>query len=228
MKMKMKKITFVTTTLMGLALLVSTVNAAEITFTTGTADYPDTEVSTDGTLIGALNLGTTTPAVTTVNTVDFDGTLAATIAGGVSLNGGVIVTWSGANADWAYSGSGLDTHSVADEASPTPIVFSGLTIDTEYEIQLMFGDFRNLGGVSISVDIFDQADGSGTPEIDGLTVNNVAQIVTGTFTADATTQNVYVGLQNPGTAPGTISGPVNALQIRSAAASTPGTLIYGK
>ena len=185
--------------------------AADITFTTGTANYPDTEVSTNGTLIGALNLGTTTDV--TVNTVDFDGTPAATIAAGVSLNAGVTATWSGADKDSAYSGSGLDTHTVSDEVGApalTPIVFSGLTPGTDYEVQIMFGDFRNI--TTITVDVWDQANSAGAPEINALDIDDIGQIVTGTFTADGTeTQNIYAHI----TWATSSVGPVNALQIRA-------------
>ncbi|MDE0860207.1 MAG: hypothetical protein OSA93_08620 [Akkermansiaceae bacterium] len=200
---------------MGFLALASSAQAAPISFTS--ALYTDAGVSTGGSLIGAINLGTTDDH--TVNTVFFDGADNTEATAGITLGSGVTMTWA-ADVDTVYEGTALHSHSLAINHNPNvPIVFSGLTIGTVYEIQLMVGDSRARPHVS-HVDVYDQATNSGTPEISLLPTLNTTQIVTGRFTADGD-QNVLVSLYvNAGETLTSWSGPVNALQIRTVSASS--------
>lgn len=206
------------TTIGALSLLVALpTTAATVSFST--ASYTTGGISTNGTFIGALTAFSTT----TVNTVEFTGINAAganvgdvALSGGVSVdifnqnvnnvsNVGVDDSGSDALRDDALAGGG----SVGDATGT--LGFRGLTINQQYEFQLILSDLRFTNN---DVDIwFNQADNSGTADIDDLSIKGDGVIITGTFTADSADQDMYI-VQTV-TTHGSFPGFMSSMQLRA-------------
>jgi len=216
------------------SLLLASASATAATVSFTSADYADAGLSTDadGTLVGAVNLvaaigGTATD---TVNTVIFDRVDAAGSDSTIALAGTVMVDiFAGTSNNSAgtttnYTGALLQNF-VFDgpAASGGDLTFSGLTAGYTYELQMVFMDDRDgtpgpdLQGTNI--DLWSTATQPGTAAEHSTVDIDTAQLVTGTFTADGTSQSVYVQ-QNTGLA-GSFDGQTAAFQLRITAVPEP-------
>ncbi len=194
-----------------LALAAPALQAAVITW--GTATVAGTsDVSLSGTLIGALNVGGQN-TTQTVNGVTFGADPGG--AGAIPL-GSATATFdydNSINADfWASPDPGgdaaynaaLDSGRWSDGGSRTGTInLGGLSNGTLYQIQLWIADSRGCCNLREHT-------------VDGVSsFNTVGNIITGTFTADATSQLITiigVGVGNGGQD----QGPqTNMLQLRS-------------
>ena len=168
-------------------------------------NYSDGGLSTDGTLVGALNVG----AEAEVNGITFSAittgyTNPIALSGGVELdafNGG----GDGSQANGA-PGALTNVHFFTNGADTGYLTFSGLTEGQAYELQLVMSDTR-----AFNIDIWgDQTTNTGASDIFVDHGNSASKLVTGTFTADATgTQSLYIEV-----IPG-YPGHFNALQLRA-------------
>ncbi len=161
--------------------MMASSSAATIAWGEFDLDTAASEISTNGTLIEAINMVNNDDReytdTTTINGVVFTATnLFDTGYYGDNTFG---VSTGDANLDLLY----LQANYNYDSTSP--ITLTGLTIGVEYELQSFFG--YNINGVGITMNVGDsitiQKTSSGP-------VNNGAWII-GTFTADATTQNFH-------------------------------------
>ncbi len=183
-------------------LVASTLRAATVNWTTSTVAGP-TDVSTAGTLVGAMNVGSATPQ--TVNGVTFaaDPTGAGTLAlgSGTVAFGNLASTfnnfWTAANpgGDAAYLAA-LDTARWGTSGSGT-VTLGGLTVGRKYLVQLWIADTR--AGFDTRV-----------RTVDGVaTTSGGPNIATGAFIADATTQVITVD-----DGANTFGPQVNLIQLR--------------
>ena len=198
---------------LGLAMSASTASAATVIFSG--ADYADALISTDGSLIGALNFGDTslTSNPTTINTVTFAEYGPGT--GSVNLSGTVTFVHNGADGS-GTNGEGDAATTLTNTGVFTiagnngHLQFGGLTIGQTYEIQMVFSDTRGVLSPDL-IEVYDQDSSAGAADFTSADIST-AQIVTGTFTADALTQDFYL-VQNTGV--GSFDGYIGALQLRS-------------
>jgi len=209
---------------LGSLLLASvSANAATVMFSSGV--YADAGISTNGDLIGAINLG---GANATVNLVDFIGVSAAASDSTVALASGVSVDIFGAQGETSANGSGsvgqagaLTLNTVFDNDQPNggDLTFTGLTDGYTYELQLVFSDTRTgvLGATSIS--LWSTIDQPATAAEHTTADISTAQLVTGTFVADGTTQSVYT--QQNTALVGDFDGGAAAFQLRLIAVPEP-------
>ena len=211
--MKTKIIESTLTAFAVIGLSASASNAAPMAFST--EDYSDAGISTNGTLVGALNVS----SAETVNSVDFLAVSAGdAIAGAIDLTtGGISV---GSNAEVRIFNGGLGEYGGGPAGALTSsffygigggnggVVFDNLVIGQQYELQLVLVYPNDL----VKLDIWgDQTSNLGSPDIQ-LTNSEFldpGQLVTITFTADGTTQGLYIEVtaSNP--------GHFNALQLRA-------------
>lgn len=199
------------------SLLVVSASASAATVFFSSSNYADELISTNGTPIGALNLG---GADGIVNTVAFTGISAATSDSTVSLAGSVTVDLfhSAAgpnNGEGAPGNAGLLTlNSIFDPPRDGggSITFAGLTEGQSYEVQMVFSDTRSgiLGATHI--DLWGNATGTGPVEHSTFDLST-AQLVTATFTADGTTQSIWTTQRTENV--GSFDGSAAALQIRA-------------
>ncbi len=179
----------------------------------------ETDLSTNGTLIAALNFGTTLDA--TLNGITFVGNDGFATAGDVSISifGNDFI---GVNAD-VYNGTtvtGPDAETllgpfgISYNPVPNPsggsVDFSGLTVGKTYEIQFLFVDDRQNQIQNRTMDIFNGDSNVGIPVISQADFTSRADqsalLVTGTFTADATTNSVCMQLHGFPNDPGHLNG----------------------
>jgi hypothetical protein len=191
----------------------------------------ETDLSTDGTLIAAVNLGTTTDA--TLNGITFSGNNTGSVTAGavtIDIFGADFIPTSTAGFYNGTTVTGVDADNLLDTIAYAydpfqgdgSVDFSGLTIGQAYEVQLLLVDDRG-GSTSRTVDVL-SSDTTGLPgpgEIDQADFtsrsDSSALLVTGTFTAVKATQSLFiqvVGFQQD-------AGHLNALQLREIA--TPDT-----
>ena len=208
----------------GLALAATT-EAATIIFTQQ-GFSSDSLLSTDGSLlVAAINLGTTTD-VTTTNGIVFDGDTD----GSYTANGMTIGIFNTPSAQYAnavnggyYTGldvAGAGTQTLLDtlgyaNGDNGEVLLSGLTINKRYEVQLLIVDEVDTGR---TVDVLSGSSG-GIPTATDITAadytdrsDGYALLVTGTFTADATTQSLY--LEAEPKVSGFHYSRLNAMQLR--------------
>ncbi len=184
--------------------LISSSSAASILWGTFNNDpSADTEVSTNGTLVEALNLvsadGAVAGATTTVNGVTFTGT---------NLFGNTYGFTTGVST----GATGLDSLYANFSFNGGDITLGGLNSGDQYEIQVFFGDNRN--GVTAARQM---AVGTAQPTFDATSSENGADgtWVIGTFTADAGTQTFHSAFS------GSSTTEVNAYQLRNVTVPEP-------
>ncbi len=213
--LRLMKTKIIESTLTGFAVIglsASASNAATMAFST--EDYSDAGISTNGTLVGALNVST----AETVNSVDFLAVSAANAqAGTIDLTtGGISV---GSNAEVRIFNGGLGE--AAGPAGALTVSFfygnlpgnGGLAFDNlvdgqQYELQLVLA-YPN---TAVPLAIYgDQLDATGLPDIQLTNTEffTPGQLVTSTFTADGTTQGLYIEVIP------NFPGHFNALQLRA-------------
>ena len=209
-------------TFFALLLVSPRANGANITWDSPQQITGDTDVSTTGTLLGAFNVGDTGVPSTMVNGVNFQSFAAP---GGVGMSGNFSMTSGGfgvfnsntsgasANAPFTTLTSQYQTllsSYVTPLFGPVTLTMSGLMIGKQYQFEFwsnlssqMFGyQITATGGINaVSLS-------SNTGSADG----GLGQFVTGTFTADALTQDVSFLGDGDG-------GFLNAFQLRQLGAS---------
>jgi hypothetical protein len=178
--------------LFGLAIfaLTPSSHAADITWGSPTNITAVSDISSTGvTSLAGANFGNpsqvaTTPASVVVNNGSVDVTFTRVGSNAsAALTNGITVTTSSAWELWGYNsgnssmagnyGVVLDTNLGIETATSATITLSGLTIGTQYQFQF-----------------FADSTGSNSQTISGSAAMNTlgGQFVTGTFTADATSQ----------------------------------------
>ena len=209
--------------LLSLASLLgfSTTHAATITWSVGpisTTDGDESDVSTWGDLVEAVNFGAATTS-TTINTVTFE---AFTDIGNnhTTDNLSTLVDQSADSNFYTDGNTSYDTlldgfifDTLASEITYT---LTGLGIGNVYEVQLFLADDRT----NLSLAYYDSylsVDGSGSSLGGNSTVfggdANPALVFTGTFTADASTQTFTAqSFEDDNTNRGT---QLNAYQLRT-------------
>ena len=229
--------THLLTPLLALALATATSHASLITWGAPTNIAGDADVSTAGTLVGAINLGTTGVGSPTVNSVTFTGlavsgssvtsgnfNLAFAPGSGVGDNS----TGSGfapfASLSASYRGL-LGTAGFASGGSAVTLTMSSLTVGASYQFQFWtsYSGFIDVGGLTTAT-----AGNAVTlsPQIfSGIGEGGVGQFALGTFTANAATQAITFTGTNP------FIGPqINGFQLRQLvppAVPEPGTALAG-
>ncbi len=204
--------------------LAGTSPAAIVTWGPATGVSGDSDVSTNGTLVGALNLGDTGVGSTTVNGVTFTG---------LGLNGNNATS---GNFTFSTAGSFISANDVSKSSAPFNVLtasyqlllssiggtlsaptalvpfaltMSGLTVGESYEFQWWSTDTAIQGffstataGNSVTLD-------SNPTDLDG----GLGQFAIGIFVADAATQTILFS--------GADLAALNAIQLRSTPANTP-------
>ncbi len=154
--------------------MMASASAATIAWGEFDLDAAPGEISTNGTLLEALNI-TGGANTTTINGVTFT---ANNLFGGSDSNQDNGVRTGDANLDLLYLNASYEYG---------PITLRGLTIGDEYELQSFFG--YNLNGSSFTMNV---GDGDTIQKTASGDARNGTWI-TGAFTADATTQNFHFG-----------------------------------
>ena len=165
--------------------------SAPITWTMGDAGgFIDadghTRIATNGTFVKALNLGgiEDLDVDTGSGVFTFAAAPADTLPNNAFDTSGESAVAS-SNASWVAILHRAD-YSAAD---PGTLVIDGLTIGTEYQIELFAYDNRNAG---ISARTQTYSDEAGAGNTSDVITNSGGISVIGTFTADADTQNIYL------------------------------------
>ncbi len=233
----MKLNTFLATALFaGTAL---TAHASLVTWGAAQNITGDSDVSTTGTLVGAINLGGAGVGSTTVNTVAFTGlavsgssvtsgdfTLASAPAAGVGDNslGSGFAPFTNLSA--AYK-TLLGTGAFTTGGSAFTLALNNLTVNASYELQFWtnFSGFIDIGGSTVATAgnavTLSPSTNAGPSGEGGL-----GQYAIGTFTANAATQTIAFTGTNP------FIGPlINGFQLRQTAVPPavpePGTALAG-
>lgn len=207
-----------------LALTTSATHASVITWGSPTAISGDSDVKTDGTLVGAINVGS---ASTTVNGVLFGGlTLSGTSvnAGNFSLTTSTFfgsgAFFSSSSAPFINLTSSYQTFlgSGGGDNGPTPftLTMNALTVGQTYEFQW----WSNNSGTSFPVVLTATAGNSVSLSSNpSATVGGLGQYAVGTFTADAASQAISFALPSGGAI-------LNGFQLRQVVPE-PGTALFG-
>ena len=189
-----------------LAFAGAQANAATITW--GTAQDINigatggTDVSTQGSLVAALNVGDTN------NSPTVNGVVFAADDGSSSINP------AGNAYDFANPGDFADAdydvllHRAVSYTQS--ITLNSLTSGQEYLVQVWGNDSRNLG----TTDRHYTLDGAGDIYVSAAGTDAVGQTIIGTFVADATSQTITLAGYN-GTADMADAVVVNAVQVRA-------------
>lgn len=212
----------------GFALALTGVShAATLTFQTPVTGIADTSVLdtplslTNATLVQAYNFGSGTGSgaqtvVTAQQTINFlAGTTSTAAPSGtnttlfqVGVQGGILLsptTTGNAQFDNVLESDGW--HNTATDATPIVLQIGGLTIGQSYEVTILSADGR-AGSADRTQQYWDTFSGgtfSGNSSASFSENTNTA--VVATFTADATTQSIYVkATDNVGNADTTVSG----------------------
>jgi len=198
-------------------------------------------ISTNGTLVEAVNGGGTTETangVTFTGFVGANGTADTSPGGFITVNGAITNANAFTQAEFGNNAVGNLIHSALWSADR--VILNNLIVGNLYEIQILMNDARGNRSVNF---IGGVGDGtlSGTPAANLLLNNspadgsapvlpqsNAGDFITGTFTADATSQSFDVYGTNSGNvanlAIGDSRAHVNALQLRTDSL-TPGILM---
>lgn len=209
---------------MGIVTGTASLHAATITFSDSYMGAA-TDVSADGTLVAALNLGEA--ADKTVNTVLFSGSSSADVS---------LTNFDSAYADgsifddspsFGTDGNALMDSFVYDTGSDDPgiVTFNNLSVNTQYLLQLFLVDDRTGLGQPVDTRTIDIVNGiassplsPGTGEIDDADFTSVSAqgplLVEGTFTADASSQSLTLEIYQSGGDTGYWGSQLNALQLR--------------
>jgi MYXO-CTERM domain-containing protein len=210
------------------ACIAPAAQGAAITWGTPTNDTGNSsDIINSGTFIDSAFIGNSS---VTANGVTFNG-LNSSVDGGGAITGAVATFDSGSNIrvnnlqyqctscfpgpDGFFSDSNYQalTGQMAFSTDAEPaIVIGGLTVGDDYQVQIFTSYWNNNFSTAYSVNS-DGSDGSGYLNLGDS--DSPAQYVTGTFTADATSQTIY--------AVGNVSDidTFDAIQVRSAVSSTP-------
>lgn len=229
--------THLLTPLLALALATATTHASLVTWGAPTNIVGDTDVSTAGTFVGAINLGGTGVGSPTVNSVTFTGLAVS----GSSVSSGIFnlafAPGSGSADNSMGSGSApfanlsaqykafLGTGGFTGGGSSVTLTMSSLKLGASYQFQFWtnYSGFIDVGGLTTAT-----AGNAVTlsPQIfSGIGEGGVGQFALGTFTANAATQAITFTGTNP------FIGPLlNGFQLRQLAAPAvpePGTALAG-
>ena len=214
-----------------LSLVASNALHADIiVWTVGAISASDgdvSDVSTNGTLVEAVNFGADTSS-TTLNGVTFE----AFADGGDNLTTTNLSTQVDQSADGiAYSQGNTSYDSLLDGfihdnlASEITYTLTGLTSGLDYEVQLFLSDDRNAPAAQVgrylSVDASGSTLGGNSTAFRGSV--NPALVFTGTFTADALTQTFTAEVFTPGNV--SVGTQLNAFQLRATAVPEPSSLV---
>ena len=216
--------------------LTSVASAATIVFTG--ADFNDVaQLDTSGTLIDAAHFGDASRSAVTANGIQFAARGASSSV--LSVGGdGAFPVGAGAcdasfyQADTHVSGytsilglSDADANTFLDGivygpgAGNSLVTLSGLTLNHDYRVQLLLVDDAKANG-TVYANVYASDAAKSTVYGPYAWSHNAVQLVTGTFTADATSQQLraYVGGDN--------NVEINAYQLRDVTPTPePGTVI---
>lgn len=228
----------------GLACLFVTqesVEAATITWSSAQGVSGDSDVATSGTLEYAFNFGPSTVQATTVNGVTFsafafpasNGVQTTTVGNVTVAESPGFLTSAGnfgtATTPFTNLSSGyqslLSSGGSASNPSTITVTLAGLTIGTQYSLQWWSSNAAGASG-PFGTDVTSTTATSGANSVTlNATTGGLGEFVTGTFTADGTSQTFT--LQSP---QGSNTAPlINALQLRNLGnpAAVPGTSLAG-
>jgi autotransporter-associated beta strand protein/T5SS/PEP-CTERM-associated repeat protein len=197
--------------------------AATITWSAPTNITGDANVSTTGASVGAFNLGGAGVASATVNGVTFN---ALALSGTSVSSGNFTLTGdnlTGANALGSASNpfaslsanyqtllssiGGNDSNPAPNSPHPLTLTMSGLTVGATYQFQSWYD--LSAFGVSFNSTLTGGANSVVLNDNTTSASGGLGQYVTGTFVADATTQNIVVTVTGfPA------SNGINAFQLR--------------
>jgi hypothetical protein len=203
--------------------------AATITWGVPTAISGDTDVSTDGVLVRALNPH---GIDTTVNGVLFEAMPGATLGDFALSSSGVLLGVDGpfgnllspyADLSTQYKQllrSGKFTHDPPNQPAAIALTIGGLTVGQLYQFQWWVHDARDLGDLDRTTTA---TAGNGVALEHNMGVEGgVGQFAIGTFTADAMTQ--AISFQGFGMGTNVGSTQINAFQLRALGVPEPGCL----
>ena len=221
----------------GLACLFvaqESVEAATITWSAAQNVSGDSDVATIGTLEYAFNFGTTSVQATTVNGVAFSAFGIATPNSTTVTVGNVTVAESpGFLTSYSNLGTGapaftnlssgyqtlLGSGGSAGIPNTITVTLAGLTIGDQYSLQWWSSNNAMVSGLTTTT----ATSGSNSVTLNAGAAQGLGQFVTGTFTADGTSQTFT--LNGPG---GSTAPLINALQLRNLSASAvPGAGLAG-
>ncbi|QYM80232.1 PEP-CTERM sorting domain-containing protein [Horticoccus luteus] len=210
-------------------------SAAAVIWDTPTTLAGDTDVLTTGSLVAAFNLGVD-GGTTTVNGVTFENALnpnygsttwaVGTGAGSLTFSGATLYSgdpfgvgsspYSLLSAEYqTLLGSALWNDSFS--GTQVAVTIGGLTPGQTYYVQFWSNDPRSYG---VNRDTtFSAANGTTLEQNTGSGYGGLGQWVTGTFTADGTTQDIFA----TGTGSGSNATMINAYQLRTTAIPEPAT-----
>ena len=218
------------------ALAPTTLHAASIIWGAPTTISGESDVSTHGTLLGAVNWGfdpnvpDNPPPNTTINGVTFTGAhLVSPGSGPFSWTTPAAGSAGGPAGRFSLSSAYrilLNSYGSTTSRGST-LTLRGLIVGQSYEFQWWSdvdgAPFSNaFGGVASARAGNTVTLDSNTTDVEG----GFGQYVIGTFVADAATQTISFS----GTQPGSQSGAVNGFQLRQIPAPTipePGTTLFG-
>lgn len=217
------------------AILPMGASGATIAWGASTAATADTDISTNGTVVFAINGG---GANVTLNTVAFTGSPTGTSAGGYTI-GDFYTKFGNSNGAGTFDPNGTPTGgggtgpydalsgdyqnlmssaiwpgnpNTAQPYDEDSVTISNLTIGDQYEIQIWVYDGRNgRSGYNMEVDgnVLMSNDDTGGNAADGI-----GHFMIGTFVADAATQSFDLeGFTTTGESQG--RAQVNAIQLRT-------------
>jgi hypothetical protein len=190
---------------LSIALCGATAHAAVISWSAATNISGDADVVTNGTLVGAFNVGGPGVGSTTINGVPFGGfalssssstvgNFSFAIGGGGSLGGNNSV--GSANSPFAGLSAGYQSmlSSIAGDFAPFTLTMSGLTIGDQYEFEWWNNDSNLVTDLVTSATA-----GSSVTLSSNISGANggLGQFATGTFTADAATQVITFSTVGP-------------------------------
>lgn len=198
-------------------------HAASVNWGSPTNIVNDGDVSTNGTLVGAVNLDGPSTTVNGVMFQSLDVINGPMSIGNFSLtgfffNGPGLGTGVGSGvAPFASLSASYQSllNSAAAVAGDITLTMSGLTIGQTYEFQVWANDSRDQDPPGFTF-IVDVSDGVNIASLDpNLTLadGGLGQYVKGTFTADAVTQVITMGNSEVGI--------VNGFQLRQIASNPP-------
>lgn len=212
----MNILTFTPRLLIVIAIVATCAHAADINWGAPQQISGDSNVSTNGSLIGAFNLGDLGVPSTTVNGVTFQ-SFAAPGANGTSGNF-TLATASGggaSNTNGSAAAAPFNTLSAAYQTLlssyiatlfTSTLTISGLTIGMQYEFQV----WSNRSSIPLGSEVVIDGGNNSTflSSNPSATIGGMGQWVRGTFTADAATQMIgFSGDEEVG-------GYLNAFQLR--------------
>lgn len=174
-----KKLTLSLATLTTAALIGSATQAATITWSS-TQSSTDANISTTGTLLEAANFGGSTVEA---NGVTFEGVTSwPTDPYPLSNLAGINYSSTSAASGFPVTGGGIDTifSSVGLTGTLNPLTLTGLESGKDYVVQIFLYFGGGAGSRTLTVN-----DGAGSSTV---VTYNEANVITGTFTADGTTQ----------------------------------------